>query len=72
MMSTNKEVINPHLETIDCLDARLVELDLLEQAINAGRDMSAYKLQRLADLKVRINKVKNLHPQPIDKEANND
>ena len=50
------EPANPRLETVDCLDARLVELDLLEQAINAGRDMNAYKLQRLADLKVRLSK----------------
>lgn len=31
-------------------EARLIELDLLEQAINDGRDMNAYKLQRLAEL----------------------
>ena len=31
-------------------DARLVELDLLEQAINQGRDMYSYKLQRLEAL----------------------
>jgi len=31
-------------------EARLIELDLLEQAINAGRDMNQFKLQRLAAL----------------------
>jgi Tfp pilus assembly ATPase PilU len=37
------------------LDERLVELDLLEQFINSGRqDIVAYKLQRLSDLAARI------------------
>lgn len=36
--------------------ARIVELDLLEQAINAGRDISKYKLQRLDDLQKRLEK----------------
>ncbi len=31
-------------------EARLIELDLLEQAINAGREMNSYKLQRLVAL----------------------
>lgn len=31
-------------------NGRLIELDLLEQAINAGRDMSTFKLQRLEKL----------------------
>lgn len=35
--------------------ARFVELDLLEQAINQGRDMYKYKLQRLADLEKRLD-----------------
>jgi len=35
--------------------ARFVELDLLEQAINQGRDMNKYKLQRLADLEKRLD-----------------
>lgn len=30
--------------------ARLIELDLLEQALNDGRDLQAYKLQRLEAL----------------------
>lgn len=30
--------------------ARFVELDLLEQALNDGRDLQAYKLQRLEAL----------------------
>lgn len=48
---------NPRLETLDCIDARMVELDLLEQALNAGRDLSAYKLQRLEDLQKRRNAI---------------
>lgn len=56
-MLMNK-VTNPELETLECLDARLVELDLLEQAINDGRDIEQYKLQRLADIKSRMKRVK--------------
>jgi BMFP domain-containing protein YqiC len=39
------------------IKARFVELDLLEQAINQGRDMNAYKLQRLADLEARLETI---------------
>lgn len=52
------KIKNPKLETVDCLDARLIELDLLEQAINEDRDMEAYKLQRLEDIKIRRNRVR--------------
>lgn len=31
-------------------EGRLIELDLLEQALNEGRDIEQYKLQRLAAL----------------------
>lgn len=31
-------------------EGRLIELDLLEQALNDGRDLQAYKLQRLEAL----------------------
>lgn len=34
----------------EVLKSRLVELDLLEQALNDGRDIYAFKLQRLDDL----------------------
>lgn len=37
-------------------EARLIELDLLEQAINQGRDMNKYKLQRLASLETQLEK----------------
>jgi hypothetical protein len=37
-----------------CLEARLIELDLLEQALNDGRDLKAYKLQRLENLTQRL------------------
>lgn len=50
---------NAHLETKDCLEARLIELDLLEQAINEGRDIKVFKLQRLIDLKRRLNLLTN-------------
>jgi hypothetical protein len=36
-------------------EARLVELDLLEQAINGKWDMNEYKLYRLAQLKDTTN-----------------
>ena len=32
------------------VEGRLIELDLLEQAINQGRDMNEYKLLRLKEL----------------------
>jgi len=32
------------------IKARFIELDLLEQALNAGRDLQAFKLQRLEAL----------------------
>jgi hypothetical protein len=48
------DIKNPKLETLDCLEARIVELDLWEQSINAGRDMETFKLQRLEDLQKRI------------------
>jgi len=41
------------------LEQRLVELDLLEQAINQGRDISKFKLQRLADLTKRLDQLTN-------------
>ena len=53
------DATNPHLETAACLRARLVELDLLEQALNAGRDMQAYKLQRLEDLEARLERAQD-------------
>lgn len=37
-------------------EARLIELDLLEQAINQGRDMYEYKMQRLETLQAQLNK----------------
>lgn len=52
------KVRNPELETTDCLKARLIELDLLEQALNEGRDMKKYKLQRLTDIKSRLKRTK--------------
>lgn len=48
---------NPKLETVDCLDARLIELDLLEQALDSGRDLQSFKLQRLEDLQNRRKKL---------------
>jgi hypothetical protein len=46
-------LLTPYIE-VENLKARFVEVDLLEQAINSGRDMNAYKLQRLADLEARL------------------
>lgn len=37
------------------VESRLIELDLLEQAINQGRDMNEYKLLRLAELTNQLN-----------------
>ena len=37
------------------LEGRLVELDLLEQALNDGRDIQTFKLQRRDDLIQRLN-----------------
>lgn len=34
----------------ECIKARLIELDLLEQAINGGHDITKYKLMRLEQL----------------------
>lgn len=48
---------NPHLETKEVLEGRLVELDLLEQAINEGRDLTVFKLQRLEDIQKRLLKL---------------
>lgn len=42
------------LDTPDNLKARFVELDLMEQALNSGRDMYKYKLARLKDLEDRL------------------
>lgn len=39
------------------VEGRFVELDLLEQAINADWDMNTFKLRRLADLKERLDKL---------------
>jgi hypothetical protein len=39
-----------HVAAARAFEARFIELDLLEQAINAGRDMNQYKMQRLAQL----------------------
>lgn len=35
------------------IEGRLIELDLLEQAINQGRDMNEYKMMRLKDLELK-------------------
>lgn len=52
---------NQDLETEDCLRARLVELDLLEQQLGRGtcnkKRMTAYKLGRLEDLERRLAEV---------------
>lgn len=38
------------LPEVKAVESRMIELDLLEQAINQGRDMNEYKLMRLAEL----------------------
>lgn len=53
------DIKNPKLETVECLMARMIELDLLEQAINDGRDLETFKLQRLEDLQKRIKVLEN-------------
>jgi len=40
------------------MEARLVELDLLEQAINIGRDIYFHKMERLEDLEARLTQSK--------------
>jgi len=54
---SDAEPRNPRLETKECLEARMVELDLLEQALNQRRDLYKFKLQRLADLQERLGRV---------------
>lgn len=39
------------------LEGRLVELDLLEQAINTGWDMNKFKLYRLAKLQNELDQL---------------
>lgn len=41
------------------VEGRLIELDLLEQAINAGRDMNAHKMQRLRALESQLQPAQN-------------
>lgn len=60
-MSDAEQPRNPSLETLDCLDARLIELDLLEQAMDGGRDLTTFKLQRLEDLQNRRAKLQSTH-----------
>lgn len=40
------------------LEMRLVELDLLEQALNAGHNIEAFKLKRLYALEAALKEVK--------------
>lgn len=44
----------PDTLELDKIKARFVELDLMEQALNSGRDMYKYKLARLKDLEDRL------------------
>lgn len=51
-----KAAIAAKLASIE-LKARLVELDMLEQAINSGSNIQGHKLLRLEDLTARLDQL---------------
>lgn len=53
------------LETVECLEARLVELDLLEQALNEGVSIDTFKMKRLDDIKSRIDAIEVDRTRPV-------
>jgi hypothetical protein len=69
MTDTNKapqgQPRNPELENLDCLDARLIELELLEQALNDKRDMKWFVKWRLDDLQKRRANVESQPPATV-------
>ena len=53
MTKTQAEAIKAYTDT-KMLKARLVELDLLEQAINLGQDINEFKMYRLGELTAQL------------------